>query len=217
MNLCPNPGAEAGADGQPAGGWYVEGGTGIWADDQVHSGKHSLKIVSTKPGPTTGWTSTIIPTPPAGGQLVLSVWAKLSQVTGDNGAFIALYHTDAEGVRIGQSGELTLGGVGQTVATTDWQQYVVVSRLIPEVKGVRVNLRLYGAIGTAWFDDVVVQVQDTKPLTAPRPLRRGLRMTEPGAATAPVASVATAIRTATIHTVEQSLFLAPGFVSPAAP
>jgi outer membrane protein assembly factor BamB len=179
-NLCPNPGAEEGANGQPAGGWYVEGGKGEWGADQVHSGAHSFKIVNATPGPTIGWTSTMIPVPAGGEQLLLTVWAKMDHVTGKNGAFMALYHTDEKGVRIGQSAELTLGGVGDTVATTDWQQYTAVSRLTPQVKGVRVNMRLYGATGSVWFDDVVVQAQKIEPMTAPRPLRRGLRVAQPG-------------------------------------
>lgn len=179
-NLCPNPGAEEGANGQPAGGWYVEGGTGQWGADQVRSGAHSFKIVSATPGPTIGWTSTMIPVPAGGEQLLLSVWAKMDHVSGMNGAFIGLYHTDEKGVRIGQSAELTLGGVGDTMATTDWQQYTAVSRLTPQVKGVRVNMRLYGATGTIWFDDVMVQAQEIKPMTAARPLRQGLRLAQPG-------------------------------------
>ena len=54
-NLCPNAGAEEGAEGKVSG-WYVEGGPGgEWAEDQVHSGRRSLRIVSDRTGPTRGW------------------------------------------------------------------------------------------------------------------------------------------------------------------
>ena len=181
VNLCPNPGAEEGAAGQPAG-WYVEGGTGVWDAAAARTGGHALKLVSKTPGLTLGWNSPMIPVPPEGGQLLLTVWAKMDRVTGKNGAFVGFYHTDAKGERIGQSGGVTLGGVGDEVASTDWLSYTALSQLTPEVKGVRVNLRLYGATGTIWFDDVMVQVQNVRPLTAPRALRHGLRVGTPGGA-----------------------------------
>ncbi|MGE5532343.1 MAG: hypothetical protein ACM3VW_09530, partial [Bacteroidota bacterium] len=176
QNLCPNAGMEEGAAAKPAG-WTLEGGTtGEWATDQAHSGTRSLKITG-KSGATISWISPMIPVD-ASGQFILSVWAKLDQVSGGNGAYITLYHTDEKGGRIGQSGPLALGGVGDNVATTDWRQYVTISQLTPEVKGVRVNVRLYGATGTAWFDDIDLQVHTVKPLDAARPLRRGLRVSE---------------------------------------
>ncbi|MEN6644582.1 MAG: PQQ-binding-like beta-propeller repeat protein [Armatimonadia bacterium] len=180
QNLCPNPGLEDGTGDKPTG-WVMEGGTsGLWATDQAHSGTHSLKIMG-KSGATISWISPMIPVDPSR-QLIVTVWAKLDQVTGANGAYITLYHTNEKGERIGQSGGLGLGGVGTDVATTDWRQYLFISQLTPEVKGVRVNVRLYGATGTAWFDDINVQVHDTRPLDTVRPLRRGLRLTEPNAA-----------------------------------
>ncbi len=175
-NLCPNPGAEEAAEGDAPADWYAEGGEGIWADDQMRSGKRSFKIVRTEPGRTVGWTSAMIPVPEPGMQFVLSVWARMENVTGNQGAFIGLYHTDENGERIGQSGTLSIGGAGESAATEDWKEYVTVSGLTPQVKGVRVNARLYGAQGTVWFDDIQVRPHSQEPLARPRPLRRGLRL-----------------------------------------
>ena len=180
-NLCPNPGAEEGQGDQPAGGWTVESGESTWADDQAHSGTHAFRIVNARPKLTVGWVSPMIPTPAAGGTFVLSFWAKLQDVSGANGAFAGFYHTDAQGTRIGQSGGIFLGGSGPTPASTDWQQFTTVANLTPEVKGVRVNMRLYGATGTVWFDDVVVASYQQGPLDQPAAIRRGLRLKQPGA------------------------------------
>ena len=178
-NLCPNPGAEESGEGDGPAGWSMQGGQSTWAEDEVHSGKRSLKITSDG-GPTVSWTSDMIPVPRPGAQFFLSVWARMEQVTGKNGAFVGFYHTDAEGERIGQSGMLTLGGAGDSIATEDWKQYLTVSALTPDVKGVRVNVRLYGAAGTVWFDDIEVREYDQQPLSRARPLRRGLRLAETG-------------------------------------
>ena len=174
-NLCPNPGAEEGGEDGPAG-WFVEFGPKCtWADDSAHSGARSLKIESEAAGPTIAWTSPMIPVPEPGAQFALSIWSRLENVTGGNGAFAAFYHTDADGNRIGQSGMLVIGGAGREVATQPWKQYFSVSNLTEQVRGVRVNLRLYGAQGTAWFDDVEVSVMRRDPLEQPCSLRRGLR------------------------------------------
>ncbi len=179
-NLCPNPGAEEG-EAAPVG-WYNEGGSGSWAEDEAHSGARSFKLEQFDTEGTRGWTSPMIPVPePGKSQFMLSVWAKLDQVSGHSGAFIGFYHTDENGERIGQSGMLTVGGDGIDVTTFDWEKFIAMSDLPPEVKGVRVNVRLYGATGTVWFDDIAVRVHSSDPLAAPTALRRGLRLAEPGA------------------------------------
>lgn len=183
-NLCPNPGAEEGGGDDGPAGWYIEFGPKCtWAGDSAHSGARSLKIEAEEAGPTIAWTSPMIPVPAPGAQLMLSVWARLGNVTGGNGAFMGLYHTDAEGKRIGQSGMLTIGGAGNEVATREWQRYVSASNLTEQVRGVRVNLRLYHARGTVWFDDVELRAIRRDPLAEPCALRQGLRTNAPGGPT----------------------------------
>ncbi|MBD3292962.1 MAG: hypothetical protein GF393_08570, partial [Armatimonadia bacterium] len=178
QNLVPNPSFEQGEGDEPAG-WFREHGTTgrTWATDEAHSGERSLKIDwRQEPGPTISWTSEMIPVTDPDEQFVLSVWAKLEDVTAGHGAFIGFYHTDENGERIGQSGNITIGGNGETIATHGWKRFIAASSLTPEVKGVRVNLRLYHARGTAWFDDVTVESFAPTPIDAPRPLRYGLRL-----------------------------------------
>lgn len=181
VNLCPNPGAEEGQGDTPAGGWYVEAGQVTWAGDQVHSGTHSFKVVNTDPKQTVGWVSPMIPVPAGGGTLIFSFWARYENVSGENGAYATFYHTDEQGKRIGQSGGIGLGGNGPTPASMDWRQFTTVANLTPEVKGVRVNMRLYQSTGTAWFDDVVVFHYQQGPLEKPAAVRRGLRLKGPDA------------------------------------
>ena len=179
-NLCPNPGIEeAGVGTQPLG-WSPHGGAGTWATDEVHAGERSLKVVS-RGSRTIGWTSDVIRLPQPGCQFGLSIWARLEKVTGGNGAYIGFYHTDEKGKRIGQSGFLRLGGAGDGMVTRPWRRYSTMSKTTPEVKGVRVNVRLYRAVGTAWFDDIVVsEYRQMQLLAGPRSLRRGLRWSEKG-------------------------------------
>jgi len=74
-NYCPNPGAETGTPDTGPENWEASAGC-IWAEDEVHSGRRSFKIVS-EGGATVGWTSVPIPVPENGSDLCLSVWAKL--------------------------------------------------------------------------------------------------------------------------------------------
>lgn len=181
-NLAPNPSfEEAAEDGGPAG-WLAQGPAEalIWAEDEAHSGDRSLKITWQEAGPTISWTSEMIPVQSPDQQFLLRVWAKLEEVSRGHGAFVGFYHTDENGERIGQSGGIRIGGAvavaGATVVTADWSEHVAASDITPEVKGLRVNLRLYGAVGTAWFDDVEVTAYRPAPLERPRPLRRGIRL-----------------------------------------
>ncbi|MBM4084363.1 MAG: hypothetical protein FJ272_06195, partial [Planctomycetes bacterium] len=176
-NLCPNPGAEAAGEGNLPAGWRLEGGgERVWATDAAHSGQRSLKITS--PGGTTAsWLSDLIPLPKPGRRFALSVRAKLANVTGKGGAAIVLYTMGADGKRNGQTAHLTLGGAGNAVAATDWTQYFSVSEPLGEhVKYVCVNLRLYGASGTAWFDDIVLTEFEQYHLKQARAIRRGLAL-----------------------------------------
>lgn len=172
-NLCPNPGIELG-EGDAPEAWVGSPGA-TWDAEEHHSGTRCLKLNATEPAKP-GWTSAPIPVTPNGRQLALSVWARLQGVTGRNGAYIVLFHLDADGKRIGQSAGLSLGGAGSSVATKPWEQYFVVSQLTPEVKAVNVHLRLYDAVGTLWVDDVGLYEYSPGELPDPRPLCGGVRL-----------------------------------------
>ena len=173
-NLCPNPGMEDAGPAKAPAGWRVEfGGNCAWADDAAHAGKRSLKITSAG-GPTVAWTSAPIPARP-GSRLFLRVWVKMDQVTGRNGASIGLYTLGADGKRNGQTAFATAGGAGDLVATADWQECLAIGEPLADgVAAVCVNVRLYGAAGTAWFDDVSLSEFRPRVLDKPRPIRRGV-------------------------------------------
>lgn len=194
-NLCPNPGAEEGAI-TPLGWKPMSAPEAVvWDAETVHKGKRSLKI-AWQGGATVGWISDIIPVTEANVQFLFSAWVKLDRVTGRNGAMMNVYHMDAQGKRIGQSAIFPLGGSAGTVATRDWRRAVAMTSLTPDVKGIVLNLRLYGASGTAWFDDFSLRRVVTRPLEQARPLRRGLRLT--GAPLVVVASNNTAEQAAAL-------------------
>lgn len=174
-NLCPHADCEAaGPDGGPAG-WTPLGKGGSWSSSDRHSGRRSLALAAAQEA-RCGWVSQPISLVRPGRQLVLSVWARLSGVTGGQGAWFILEHLDGSGRRIGQSAVSTLGGASQSVADEPWRQYFAFSQLTPEVKAVRIGLWLRDARGAAWFDDVELAEYEPAPLTRPRPLRRGLRL-----------------------------------------
>ena len=173
--FCPNPGAEELLSGGLPAHWRPSSTASSLDAGEAHSGKHSLKVSSVAPGKF-AWTSDPIAVPAPDMQFALSCWAKLESVTGGNGAYVGLHHLGDNGERVGQSGGLSLGGVGDDVATTGWRQYVTTSELTPDVKAVRIDLRLYRAKGTVWFDDVSLNPFRRGEISAPRPLRRGLRL-----------------------------------------
>jgi hypothetical protein len=73
----------------------------------------------------------------------LSAWAKTDKVVGDPGAQVYPYEFDgASGV-----GMLTWTGTG------DWKEQRLVFRTGADGTG-RLNFRMFGATGTAWFDDL---------------------------------------------------------------
>ncbi len=176
QNLCPNPGAELAAEQGPAG-WLGSAGRSEWATDDVHSGERSLKIFSDEPS-TVSWTSDMIPIADGQRSPAVSLWSKLDGVTGGGGAMAVIYRCDEAGERMEGpgGGSLSLGGAGEFVATRGWQQDVGFAEIPTDVPAIRINLRLNSAAGAAWFDDIEVFAHEQGPLLAPRPLRRGVRL-----------------------------------------
>ena len=175
-NLCPNPGAEvAGEGGRPAA-WLGSVGNSEWATDEIHSGERSLKLAAAQEG-TWSWTSDPIFLGDGPRSLAVSLWSRLDGVTGGGGAMVVVYHCDDAGERIeGGGGILSLGGAGEFVATRGWQQDVGFAEIPADVPTIRINLRLNSAAGSAWFDDIDLFAYAQGPLSAPRPLRRGIRL-----------------------------------------
>ena len=186
--LCPNPGFEtAGSAGLPAQ-WEGPPKYTEWCADAPHSGERCAKVFS-EGGPTVGWTSDLIPVRGGNWRVALNAWAKTERVTGRNGAFMVLYTIGPDKRRNGQTCMIPIGGAGEEIHTSGWTLYEAFSPELPaSVKYVRVNLRLYHAAGTAWFDDVQVTEYECQPLDQARPIRRSVRVAvagQPACAIAP--------------------------------
>ena len=155
----------ADAQGNPAG-WQIA--EPVELDKRVkHSGDSSVKIAGTSPTinninkqqvrlkPRTTYT--------------LIAWAKVDQVTGEPGAQVYAYELDgAEG-----GGMLTWHG------THDWQEQRTVFKTAEDAEG-RINFRVYGATGTAWFDSVkLVEGAAVRERVFARRYAKGLVLVKP--------------------------------------
>ncbi|MGD9497691.1 MAG: putative glycoside hydrolase [Armatimonadota bacterium] len=141
-NLLPNGDFEADADGDGLpDGW--ETALPLALDEQVvHSGRRAVRIDSDDAGINNlnkGWV-TLRPNT----TYTLSGWMKTLNVSGGHGAQLYLY--DFEGAQ-GTDISIIMHG------TTDWTQVRQVFRTGDDAEG-RVTFRIYGATGTAWFDDL---------------------------------------------------------------
>ncbi|MFQ6097294.1 MAG: putative glycoside hydrolase [Armatimonadota bacterium] len=140
-NLLENGDFEAlpNADGTPSG-WTAAPPVELVADEK-HGGDSCVKIASDSPAinninkqyvrlkPDTAYT--------------LCAWIKTRDVTG-NGAQV--YPYEFEGA--------TGGGIAIAVTgTTDWTFYSQVFKTGADAEG-RINYRIFGGTGTAWFDDI---------------------------------------------------------------
>ena len=189
-NLCPNPGFEQAGNGNKPAGWEATPGHTEWTAEQVRSGKRAAKVFS-KGGPTVGWTSDLIPVRGGDHWLMLSGWAKTDDVRGGSGALMVLYTIGADKKRNGQTCIIHIVPNKDEGLTTPWTRYSAASEpMPPRVKYVRVNVRLYHASGTVYYDDISVREIALEPLTRARPIRREFRIAagrEPACAIVPSA------------------------------
>lgn len=139
-NLLPNGGFEQiDSDGKPAG-WTIAKPIALDRDVK-RSGTVSMRITSDTRSinninkfylhlkPNTNYT--------------LIAWAKTGDISGEPGAQAYPYEFEAA------SGQNMMTWTG----TKDWSEQRVILRTGDDGKG-RINLRMYGATGTAWFDDL---------------------------------------------------------------
>ena len=140
-NLLANPGFElAASSGKPAE-WRVA--EPLELDAQVkHSGRYSVRIRS-RSAAINNITSQYVTLKPHS-HYTLSVWVKTENVAGEPGANAYAY--EFQGLRADTS-SIAIDG------THDWKLYRQVLSTGDGTRG-RINLRMYGATGTAWFDDL---------------------------------------------------------------
>ena len=138
-NLLPDGDFEREAAGKPAG-WILAEPVAL-DTAQRHSGRHSVRIASdirqvnninkcpVTLKPNTSYT--------------LSCWMRTDNVVGEPGAQVYPYEFE------GMMG----GGMISVTGTTGWKRYALCFTTGADAAG-RINVRMYGATGTAWFDDV---------------------------------------------------------------
>ncbi|HYE34678.1 hypothetical protein, partial [Methylocaldum sp.] len=149
-NLAPNPSFES----DPAIDYFTHGtGTFSWAKDVAHTGKASLKIVSSQPnGAITRWLSrTKRITATAGETYTATAWLK-SQNLAQNG-MLTINFWNSSGQHLGSYNSPT-----QVRGTSNWTP-VSVDAMAPLGSAyARVEFRLYGS-GTLWVDDISLTTQ----------------------------------------------------------
>jgi len=128
------------ADGQPDG-WVTSEPLEL-VEDVVKVGKHAVKIVSDNVQ-INNRNSYFVNLKPHT-TYTLSAWVKTEDLEGGEGAQIYLYDFEAA-----QTGGISIVFHG----TNDWT-YVTQSFTTADDTWGRVTFRVYGATGTAWFDDV---------------------------------------------------------------
>ena len=154
-NLLGNPSMEAGA-GAPDAWWWANGTTNLWAQDTAHSGSRSLQLVNAT-GQQLRWQSTAVSGTDGKKTLTISGWSKAAGVNlGTNGTYRVIAQ-----VALDNGGGETLTPVELTFApgTHDWERVSFTKTFAAPVRFVFLELQLGdGATGTAWFDDVSLQL-----------------------------------------------------------
>ncbi len=139
-NLLPNGDFEKDEDrdGKPDG-WEIAEPVEL-VTDVVHSGRQAVRIRSTTT--TINNINKMYVTLKPRTTYTLSAWIKTQDVKGSPGAQV--YPYEFEGAT---------GGFITVTGTTPWRRYLMAFRTGDDPKG-RINFRIYGATGTAWFDDI---------------------------------------------------------------
>lgn len=167
--LVPNPGFEAATAGWTVTTWRGSGS--VVADPSVgRSGKSSLKATANANGSTgsvVGVTLAGNSRPLVGsGTYRISAWCKTADATAPGAYMNVLFYNSAGAVV--QSDRKFFA----TTGTHDWEQ---ITAELPTPAGaarIRIDLRVEGT-GTAWFDDVALElVNGTPPTSGTLPLRK---------------------------------------------
>ena len=152
-NLVKNPGFEAGA-----ANWNIAKGTAQVVSDVAHSGKNSLHYTNADPKNYKMFTQKLDVHP--GQHILFSAWVKGENLTGKEGAGLFVQSYDGSKY-IGGAFPSTLTG------TFDWKLVKGEYSIPPSATSTTLGLYLRkGMTGTAWFDDVMVQVEQPVPFAS---------------------------------------------------
>lgn len=155
-----NGGAESGsASPDYWSQWSSQPGTLTWDSSVVHSGSRSLKIYNSSSAINSTWFQ-MINNIVEGKEYEVSYWVKTDNVIGPsnagNGVYLNIQYLDANGATIRADGGFD---AASNVGTHGWINFT--SRVYPPSGTVSVQLgaMMYGNSGTAWFDDIRMDLQ----------------------------------------------------------
>ncbi|MFC5405360.1 carbohydrate binding domain-containing protein [Cohnella soli] len=159
-NVVQNGGAESGTTGPSNWStWTGGGGTFTWDTSVTHSGNRSLKIQNSSTSANAVWLQSI-PGITAGKEYEVSYWVKTDNVTGPSnggqGVFLNVQYLDASGANLGADGAFD---GASNVGTHGWLNFT--SRVHPPAgtASILLGALMYGNSGTAWFDDIRLELQ----------------------------------------------------------
>ncbi|WP_158289322.1 carbohydrate binding domain-containing protein [Paenibacillus flagellatus] len=153
----PNGGAEAGTTA-PSGWttWNQSGNVSfVWDASTAHWGSRSLKTTNTS-ADNSAWYAQV-DQPNIANTYRWSSWIKTSGVasTVGQGAYLSVEAKDAS------YNVLAVYRTPFVTGTTDWKRYEIEFNLPEGTEHLLVEGNLYGASGTAWFDDLELNYADT--------------------------------------------------------
>ncbi len=142
-------------------GWYYEFGAVLEKDSNAPSGKHVVKFANEQPG----GPSMLLQGIPLDGRVVtklrLSGHVKASGVklgsVWEEQPFIVLQFTDEHRNRLGYN------WLGPFVGDLDWTKVESVLDVPPESREAIVLIGLFGAVGSASFDNIAIEIVERKP------------------------------------------------------
>lgn len=160
-NLVPNPGFESGTGGPDAWNANLNAGQ-VWATDEVHSGKRSIKVVcGTAVDRTSGWfLDSKRRIPIRGGRTVrFSGWMKTKDIVPGSNEYqvpcisLAGYNANGEFIKPYWLARCSKGD-------SAWTKYEATIELRQEVEWVGIACGLLSCTGTAWFDDLELSMAE---------------------------------------------------------
>ncbi len=158
LEICSNGSMEKSENNQPAGWKAITGrkinpaGFALWDNSEAHGGNYSLKLINTTSGQIR-WVGEKVLLPPGSHMLVAGGWSKAENIEEH-----ARYCIDLKTFFKDGSFEWNPQGLFFAQGTHDWTRVHAVFSFNEEVVAVQPFLILYAGTGTAWFDDIFIQI-----------------------------------------------------------
>jgi hypothetical protein len=161
VDVCINGGMEKSANNKPLGWKAAMGkktdGTALWDHAEAHGGNYSLKLDNTSSGQIR-WMGEKIELPPGIHMIHAGGWSKAGNVEAEARYCINLKIFFRDG-----SFKWNARGLVFPAGTHDWVTVQTVLTFDAEVIAVQPFLLLHGGTGSAWFDDIFIQIPTDVP------------------------------------------------------